>query len=685
MIETTIGGKRLGAGKQQKAYLHNYERSTFNLGRDWRSTMAVGVLTPFFTEIGLPGDQFDIDLNALVKTLPTQTPLFGTFKLQIDMFRVPIRLYQKLLHNNQKGVGLAMDKVYLPMIDLCGSIKNDPTGQWGISKFNDSSLSAYLGMRGIGSIHNTAVLQDKYVNRKVLAIPYLAYYDIFANYYCNKQEKNAYVLKKTFDLQGLNPEITTIEGFYYSLGNNPMDWSTGVDITIPEGYLVTIKGKDLDTKNILVSDESSGISKTLDWWLENTNNIQKLNNQTQYPIVNEDRTEVNIYFMFSLQGIINITNQTPTISEDLELVPFPLENLDKMRMDILEAPKDVPFLIDRTNEYLPYSANTEFAIYANGDTFVANDYPMNGLLVKTYQSDIFNNWLSKEWIDGTNGIAEITSIDVSDGLKIDDLNLAKKVYNMLNRIAVSGGSMYDYIEAVYGVNTIGGTEIPIYEGGMSSEIVFSEIVSSAETASYNEETGESNTNALGTLAGKGGLNGKKGGHVKIYCNEWSVIMGIVSITPRIDYSQGNMWYMTELQTFDDFHKPALDEIGFQNLMSEQMDFRTANYKNENGNVQWESQAIGKIPAWMNYMTSFNQVYGEFVNNEQAGTMVLKREYDIETINSITQISDATTYIDPEKYNYPFAYRRKDAQNYWVQIAVNCKARRKMSAKVIPNL
>ena len=35
--------------------------------------------------------------------------------------------------------------------------------------------------------------------------------------------------------------------------------------------------------------------------------------------------------------------------------------------------------------------------------------------IKTYQSDLFNNWLSTEWIDGTNGINAITAIDTSGG------------------------------------------------------------------------------------------------------------------------------------------------------------------------------------------------------------------------------------------------------------------------------
>ena len=43
-------------------------------------------------------------------------------------------------------------------------------------------------------------------------------------------------------------------------------------------------------------------------------------------------------------------------------------------------------------------------------------------------------------------------------------------------------------------------------------------------------------------------------------------MCITSITPRIDYSQGNDWD-TYLETMDDWHKPALDGIGYQDSLN----------------------------------------------------------------------------------------------------------------------
>ena len=43
--------------------------------------------------------------------------------------------------------------------------------------------------------------------------------------------------------------------------------------------------------------------------------------------------------------------------------------------------------------------------------------PEWGLVVKTYQSDICQNWINTEWIDGDDGINKITAVAVEDDLK----------------------------------------------------------------------------------------------------------------------------------------------------------------------------------------------------------------------------------------------------------------------------
>jgi hypothetical protein len=96
------------------------------------------------------------------------------------------------------------------------------------------------------------------------------------------------------------------------------------------------------------------------------------------------------------------------------------------------------------------------------------------------------------------------------------------------------------------------------------------------------------------------------------------------------------------------------------------------------------KTAGKQPAWINYMTNVNQCRGSFAENGSGGDsmfMTLNRRYEKGT----TGIDDLTTYVDPSKYNNIFAQTSLDSQNFWVQISNKITARRKMSAKVIPNL
>ena len=364
-----------------------------------------------------------------------------------------------------------------------------------------------------------------------------------------------------------------------------------------------------------------------------------------------------------------------TIPEGLEigntkLLPFKLENIDEMRQIILSQNNIGDKITLKGSDIdlkLPYSQIVRAT--ASGTSF--NAFTQNGLVVKTYQSDIFNNWIQTDWITGENGIAAITAIDTTgDSFTLDALNLAQKVYNMLNRIAISGGTYEDWQEAVYSEKAMRRAETPIYCGGYSSEIVFEEVVSTAE----------SENQPLGTLAGRGAEQNAQGGNIVIRCDEPCLIMGIASITPRLDYTQGNKWFTEQLKTMDDLHKPALDGIGFQDLITRQMHWADAELDADSTNLTTFS--AGKQPAWLNYMTGWNEAFGNFAIENNQMQMILSRNYQL---NEQGKIKDLTTYIDPQKFNYAFADNSLEAQNFWVQIGAKITARRKISAKQIPNL
>lgn len=680
-MKKTLGGDRIRSESKMEVYLPNFGRSSHNVGKIIRTSQACGTIVPYWCQIGLDGTTFYVDITTKVKTLPTTGPVFGSFKHQIDVFVIPIRLYIASLHNNALGVGLKMDKVLLPQFlvnTAHTSIYEDDTNR---GQVNPSSLLAYLGIRGFG--HSDV---NQYI-RRFPAIFNLAYWDIFKNYYANKQEENAYV-------------VTGINHIWKSLSvGDGIRWiktwtenkSTAYSIAPTTEKPRYIK---LEFEENISPEEVNEIQ-----FLTNIpDSTQKLNELTKLgdsfvfdrvdPEAMELREPINPrkatkVFVYKVKKSIQIaynadsTGENPITMPDnkkIKLTPFPLKNIDEERTSILAAPSTSAYIV--SNIKMPYGAATgglTLPNYNRTKTYTSSNawYSQAGLAVKTYLSDRFNNWLNTEWIDGTtNGINSITAVDVTDGkLTMDALILQKKVFNMLNRVAITDGTYQSWREATYGIRSATLPESPIFCGGMQSEIAFDEIVSNSAT---DEEP-------LGTLAGRGIATMYKSGRgLKIKCTEPSMIMALGSITPRIDYSQGNKWW-TRLQTMDDFHKPTLDAIGFQELVAEE----AAAWSTEGvGNHELVHQSLGKQPSWIEYTTDVNETYGEFAAGMPLAFMCLNRVYEE---NPDHTIGNASTYIDPTIYNNIFAESRLSSQNFWVQVAFDVTARRVMSAKQIPNL
>ena len=680
-MKKTLGGDRIRSESKMEVYLPNFGRSSHNVGKIIRTSQACGTIVPYWCQIGLDGTTFYIDITTKVKTLPTTGPVFGSFKHQIDVFVIPIRLYIAALHNNALGVGLNMSKVLLPQYEVYTANTSIYKNDTNRGQVNPSSLISYLGVKGFG--HSTV---NQYL-RRFPAIFNLAYWDIFKNYYANKQEENAYVIT------GINHIWKSI-----SIGDG-VAWIKTWNDNISTAY--KIEPTDAKPKYIRLDFEEN-ISP------EEVNEIEFLTNNPNTTAVSNSLTKLGDTFIFErtdpealgikepdnprkatkvyaykVKKAITIAYNNNAAGENLitmpdnkkiKLTPFPLKNIDNTRTEILAAKSTSAYIL--SNVRMPYGAATETIELPNYNrTKIYNSsnawFSQAGLAVKTYLSDRFNNWLNTEWIDGTTGgINAITAVDVTDGkLTMDALILQKKIFNMLNRVAITDGTYQAWREATYGIRSATLPESPIFCGGMQSEIAFDEIVSNSAT---DEEP-------LGTLAGRGVATMYKSGRgLKIKCAEPSMIMALGSITPRIDYSQGNKWW-TRLESMDDFHKPTLDAIGFQELITEEAAAWNTELE-ENYNPIYQS--LGKQPSWIEYTTDVNETYGEFAAGMPLAFMCLNRVYEE---NSDHSISNASTYIDPTIYNNIFAESRLSSQNFWVQVAFDVTARRVMSAKQIPNL
>lgn len=679
-MKVSIGKNTLGGGKKMMTRLNNYNRSTHDNSFVMRTSMAPGVLVPTMTELLLPGDTYPIQTRCHTLTHPTIGPLFGSFKQQNDFFFCPIRLYNAMLHNNALNIGLDMKKVKFPVVEIDAS-------DWDLNKklkgsndtllrqIHPSSLLSYLGYKSLNKEEGTTWKWN-------ITKP-LMYFDIFKNYYANKQEDSFYTIDGARTLSSANLSTVPNTYFFAAIGEPFANGMYRIEQMIqnPTSQTITIQGdgvviafRDLENYDL----NNTYLNGTIVFTPVGEGRTIELNMRPISQLIGEGILEdisnlitpiagkplLRVYKFKTLDGetatkSINITNKVNAYTISGNYSKFNLSSIDDMRENILSAGKKQYVSADEFIINL-YQSVVDVYDTSSNPTLVPNSaYPMVGLALKTYQSDINTNWVNTEWIDGETGVNAITAIDTSSGsFTLDTLNLAKKVYTMLNRIAVSDGSYNAWIQTVYTSGGLNHIETPLYLGGSSLEIEFQEVVNNSGTENQ----------PLGTLAGRGVATNHKGGNIVFKADEPGYIFCITSITPRVDYFQGNEWDLY-LESLDDLHKPQLDGIGFQDRL----------YRHLNSSCAREelNTSIGKQPAWIQYMTNVNKTYGNFALIENEGWMCLNRIFD--------SIDTYTTYIQPHLYNNIFADTDLTAQNFWVQIAFNYKPRRVMSAKVIPNI
>lgn len=281
-----------------------------------------------------------------------------------------------------------------------------------------------MGLGGVGRYADPA---QPTVQRKFNANPILAYYDIFKNYYSNKQEENAYVIATDpqYTTEILNKStVTTAHGQKSPNGTPSTLTNAYVEITSndnPSGTyqyaIIEVRGQNLMYENKLAFE------------MNTTNTAAKDPNDTNYWLIqSSSNTSVKLRAAnetITLQAPYAIGKEI-TVSEiisqtGIQLQPFALKNIDNMRKNLLTSwDLGEEYVIDETYEDLPYSAITQIT----EDGYTKNTNPMQGLVVKCYQSDMFTNWLDSEWVAK---VTEYSKVQVNNGaFSMDMLNLAKR-------------------------------------------------------------------------------------------------------------------------------------------------------------------------------------------------------------------------------------------------------------------
>lgn len=703
-----IGGARAtGKTKQYQdmvVNVHGFKKSNHNLSEAFIGTAAPGVATPVYKRLYTKESTMNMNIQHFVQTTPPEFLPWAAFEMRIRYYAADPRLYIRKLHNNTGKLGRTPEQVYLPGIKVTGPNPSMDSIQPNQEQINPSSLLHHLGYVGLGrrdpseqpSLGEIQQVERRFGN----AIPILMYYDALKNDYCNWQEENAYVLGAATEIQIPNANITggqatvNYDGIpralnllqYIQPGITDAIWPMvesrlwdNEDAVNAIVNSLIINGTGMN-KNVIefVQPDSWPVTATTKWNSFDITPYFNIEEQSESRI----RLRAKQQNYYTWQGMGNPfirLNTAPGISTTggMSIIPFPLENIDKMREDLLGADMTSPVVIGENGfgDYYPYKLLTDTGRTESNEIFYPNLTTMNGMMLVPYKSDIHHNWMDAEFIDGDNGINALTAVAVVNGrFKLNDLIASNKMFDQLNRIAISKGDWRSYEEMMYGGNSSMYMETPVYIGGASADIYFDEAMAMADSAPQGGEQ-------LGFQGGVGRTSGTRNGSVRFKSKStFSYVIGIMTIIPKgLTYTQGND-FDVDFSDMTDIHTPTLDGLGFQDKIQE-WSAAWDTYVKEDGTVIKHSG--GKQLAWQPWMTSYDKAHGLFCNQNDLQGRILSRRFTPDTDTGLIQ--DSTTYIDPRKFNHIFRYTDLDAQNFQVMIKHNIQGRLNMAAGQVPNL
>lgn len=450
--------------------LNNYNRSTHDLSHVCRTSAAVGTLIPTAYYLVLPGDTFPIETRCHTLTHPTIGPLFGSFKQQNDFFFCPIRLYNAALHNNALNIGLNMKQVKFPIFPISYQLYTDKSKMEGsngslLNEVNPSSLVAYMGVRSLATLENYGSQMKTYN-----CIKLMMYYDIFKNYYANKQEENFYVIsgntyyqykqvastlengnmsitvanssdnQKTWTVVATGmPNFTGSTGEYPKKNTNHQAWILAIkpytqdkdsekielSVNFQTGWIFETGGNPGGLKTVQIYGTiknliSRGILTNI------TKNVTNVNTGTEYYKINE---VLYLPTTQTFRTFYYVNKPSIATSVEARYNSYRLDAIDDMRENILTTGRSQYVSQDQ------FIVDIFKPIQTKNGIAPSCSQPLVGLALKTYQSDINTNWVKTEWIDGETGINAITAIDTSGGsFTLDTLNLAKKYIPCLTEL-----------------------------------------------------------------------------------------------------------------------------------------------------------------------------------------------------------------------------------------------------------
>ena len=254
---------------------------------------------------------------------------------------------------------------------------------------------------------------------------------------------------------------------------------------------------------------------------------------------------------------------------------------------------------------------------------------------------------------------------ISTGISINDFRNVNALQRWLETNMRKGLRYKDQIEAHFGVSpTYSELDMPEFIGGMSRKV---------EVNRVTQVSADTSGSPLGTLAGNATVLGNAGAPVSKYCDEHGWIIGFITITPKLVYSQQLNKQLIKTQLLD-YYFPEFAHIGYQPILNQEIAPLQCTSDIEGQKL---TDVFGYQRAWYEYLANTDEVHGAFRDS--------LRHYIINRIfNGVPQLGSDFLTVSPDEVNEVFAVQ-DDTDKIFGQIYFDVKMKRPIPAIGIPKL
>lgn len=247
----------------------------------------------------------------------------------------------------------------------------------------------------------------------------------------------------------------------------------------------------------------------------------------------------------------------------------------------------------------------------------------------------------------------------NSGISIADLRNVNAYQKFLELNMRKGYSYKDIVEGRFNVKVrYSDLLMPEYFGGVSRDVDVNSVTQTtdlniaAESSSY--------AGALGSQAGLAGVRGETNANIQTFCDEESIIMGLLYVTPLPVYTQLLPKHFTYRGLLDHY-QPEFNHIGFQPILYKEV----CPIQSFRDNPKSLSDTFGYNRPWYEYCQKYDQAHGEF--RTTLNKFLMNR-----TFNSRPELSKSFLLVDPNQLNNVFSVTETTDKIYgqvWLDITV----------------